>query len=158
MKTNERVRRRHITGDSNTASIYSATNSIIPREEKGPGKLKEKGSYCLLTSIIVLLPIIILIIVYKSLPHGKIYIVQAEDGQEITANIVGSYESIGFEMTPIYIDPNNEYEIRHKLYLSFEYFMNDLISSVVSSFMANDLKIFFTRLKDDITNYRVIEI
>ena len=107
IKTNERVRRRHITGESNTASIYSATNSIISKEEKGPGKLKEKGSYCLLASFIVLLPIIILIIVYKLLPHGKIYIVQAvEDGQEITANIVGSYDSLGVQTTPFYIGPD----------------------------------------------------
>ena len=107
IKTNERVRRRHITGESNTASIYSATNSIISKEEKGPGKLKEKGSYCLLASFIVLLPIIILIIVYKLLPQDKVYIVQAqEDGQAITANIVGSYDSVGFK-TPFYIDPDD---------------------------------------------------
>ena len=108
IKTNERVRRRHITGESNTASIYSATNSIISKEEKGPGKFKEKGSYCLLASFLVLLPIIILIIVYKLLPHGKIYIVQAvEDGQEITANIVGSYDSLGVQATPLYIGPDD---------------------------------------------------
>ena len=108
IRTNERVRRRHITGESNTASIYSATNSIISKEEMGPGKLKEKGSYCLLASFIVLLPIIILIIVYKLLPHGKIYIVQAvEDGQEITANIVGSYDSLGLQTTPFYIGPDD---------------------------------------------------
>ena len=97
-KPPEQMRRRHITGDSNTASIYSATNSMINRDQNGPGKIKEKSFYCILTSLLVLLPLIVMILCYKLIPVHKIYMVQLhQDDQRFSASVIGSYDSSGFE-------------------------------------------------------------
>ena len=97
-KPPEQMRRRHVTGDSNTASIYSATNSMINRDQNGPGKIKEKSLYCIFTSLLVLLPLFVMILSYKLIPVHKIYMVQLhQDDQRFSASVIGSYDSSGFE-------------------------------------------------------------
>ena len=92
-------RRRHITGESNTASIYSATNSMIQTGDRGPGKIKEKFIFCLLTSLMTLAPIIFMISCYKLFPTSNIFIVQLQESDDghYLANIVGSYHQIGLD-------------------------------------------------------------
>ena len=137
--------------DFNDNYNFMITEYLKPITENS--KLKsEYGSFKIIKRLIY----VVLRIIFTLFIYNKQYV------KKLTCNDLG-VDSTGIIKinnlnNPKYIDPNNEYEIRHKLYLSFEYFMNDLISSVVSSFMANDLKIFFNRLKDDITNYRVIEL
>ena len=97
-KPPEQMRRRHVTGDSNTASIYSATNSMINSDQNGPGKIREKSFYCIFTSLLVLLPLFVMILSYKLIPVHKIYMVQLhQDDQRFSASVIGSYDSSGFE-------------------------------------------------------------
>merc|ERR1711884_576211 len=59
--------------------------------------MKEKGLYSIITSFLILMPIIMMVIIYKSLITSKFYIVQInEDDARATARIIGSYDSFGF--------------------------------------------------------------
>ena len=48
-------RRRHLTGESNADSVYSATSSMLQEDEGPGGRNKLKMIYCLALSVIVLL-------------------------------------------------------------------------------------------------------
>merc|ERR1712013_173761 len=61
-------RRRHVTGDSNRESLYSASDNII-KEGLGPGRIEAKGVYCFFTTVIILSPSIIGILLFKLIPE-----------------------------------------------------------------------------------------
>ncbi len=59
---------------------------------------------------------------------------------------------------PIYLDPNNEEEVRVKLYYSLEIFIKNLIKSVQNySNREGQIKKFFNKLKNEITFYKIVE-
>merc|ERR1719312_802420 len=57
-------RRRHVTGDSNRESLYSAADNII-KEDLGPGRIKLKSVYCGLITLIILVPSFTGILLFK---------------------------------------------------------------------------------------------
>lgn len=59
---------------------------------------------------------------------------------------------------PVYIDPNNEEEVRIKLFNSLEIFIKSLIKSVKNyNNRDGQIKKFFNKLKNDITFYKIVE-
>ena len=95
----EKNRKRQVTGDSTTGSVYSTTSSIIPVNDIETNISKKKIVFCFISTLIVLLPVILLVTVFKILPTNQIYIASIQnENDEIIANIIGSYASYNIEL------------------------------------------------------------
>ena len=101
-------RRRHLTGESNTDSVHSAASSMMQEDEGAGGRNKLEMIYCLALSVIVLLPPLLGVLVYKVSPGSKIYLVQVNQSvqsaqsqsgpsSKIFTQVIGSYDSAGFQ-------------------------------------------------------------
>ena len=73
LKTKRTVRRRHITGESKTDSIYSDNHHFL-HQEQGPEKMKIRLIYCLTASLLVLSPSILGVFLYKFLPKKQVFL------------------------------------------------------------------------------------
>ena len=71
MKTSV-TRKRHITGESNRDSIYSASASII-KGDNGPWGIEMKVIYCFFVMFLALLPTILGIFLFKFIPDTQLF-------------------------------------------------------------------------------------
>ena len=90
-----RRKRRHLTGDSNTGSVCSATTSFF-QDVEGPENMKMRSLFCVVMSAVVVTPAILAITFYKFLPATKFYVMDFnQNADNIVANLLGVTEGFG---------------------------------------------------------------
>ena len=90
-------RRRHLTGDSNNGSIQSATASFL-EAEKGPGKMKFRLLFCALSTIIVLIPSTLGVLLYKIIPKKEVFIMKIHQSKDnINLNMIMTHDNFNID-------------------------------------------------------------
>ena len=139
VKDRQMMRRRHLTGESNTDSVYSASTSII-EEVEGLGRdtnNKVKRIYCLLVTLIVLLPSLLGVLVYNLQPNHKIYLVQVnQSSSEIFTQVIGSYDYSGLDQS-----------INNAIVKNFSLMIDDL--NLESKMSGNNWLLYIDQNKED---------
>ena len=79
--SNKRARSRHPTGESSRISVHSASSHLVT-EDQGPTKLGLRLLLSLLLTLLVLVPSIVGIILFKTLPDHDYKLLQTHEGQD----------------------------------------------------------------------------